>query len=122
MLQKKLRVLVVDDTIVYRKAVSDILAEIPGIEVVGVAHNGKIAMSKIATLKPDLLTLDIEMPEMNGLEVLAALQKGHTGIGAIMLSTLTADGSDMTMKALELGAFDFILKPQSATLQDGKIK
>jgi two-component system chemotaxis response regulator CheB len=120
MLQKKLRVLVVDDTIVYRKAVSDILAEIPGIEVVGVAHNGKIAMSKIATLKPDLLTLDIEMPEMNGLEVLAALQKGHTGIGAIMLSTLTADGSDMTMKALELGAFDFILKPQSATLQDGK--
>jgi len=120
MLQKKLRILVVDDTIVYRKAVSDILAEIPGVEVVGVAHNGKIAMSKIATLKPDLLTLDIEMPEMNGLEVLAELQKGHTGIGAIMLSTLTADGSDMTMKALELGAFDFILKPQSATLQDGK--
>ena len=63
MLLKKLRVLVVDDTIVYRKAVSDILAEIPGIEVVGIAHNGKIAMSKIATLKPDLLTLDIEMPE-----------------------------------------------------------
>jgi two-component system chemotaxis response regulator CheB len=120
MLQKKLRVLVVDDTIVYRKAVSDILAEIPGVEVVGIAHNGKIAMSKIVTLKPDLLTLDIEMPEMNGLEVLAALQKNHPGIGAIMLSTLTADGSDMTMKALELGAFDFILKPQSATLQEGK--
>lgn len=120
MLLKKLRVLVVDDTIVYRKAVSDILAEIPGIEVVGIAHNGKIAMSKIATLKPDLLTLDIEMPEMNGLEVLAEIQKNHTGIGAIMLSTLTADGSDMTLKALELGAFDFILKPQSATLQEGK--
>jgi len=121
MLPKKLRVLVVDDTIVYRKAVSDILAEIPGIEVVGIAHNGKIAMSKIASLKPDLLTLDIEMPEMNGLEVLAELQKSHPGIGAIMLSTLTADGSDMTMKALELGAFDFILKPQSsANQQEGK--
>jgi len=120
MLQKKLRILVVDDTIVYRKAVSDILSELPGVEVVGVAHNGKIAMSKIVTLKPDLLTLDIEMPEMNGLEVLAELQKSHTGIGAIMLSTLTTDGSEMTMKALELGAFDFILKPQSATLQDGK--
>jgi two-component system, chemotaxis family, protein-glutamate methylesterase/glutaminase len=120
MLLKKIRVLVVDDTIVYRKAVSDILAEIPGIEVVGGAHNGKIAMSKIATLKPDLLTLDIEMPEMNGLEVLAEIQKNHTGIGAVMLSTLTADGSDMTLKALELGAFDFILKPQSATLQEGK--
>ncbi|MDO9041387.1 MAG: chemotaxis response regulator protein-glutamate methylesterase [Desulfocapsaceae bacterium] len=121
MLPKKLRILVVDDTIVYRKAVSDILAEIPGVEVVGIAHNGKIAMSKIASLKPDLLTLDIEMPEMNGLEVLAELQKSHPGVGAIMLSTLTADGSDMTMKALELGAFDFILKPQSsANLQEGK--
>ncbi|MBA3005350.1 MAG: chemotaxis response regulator protein-glutamate methylesterase [Proteobacteria bacterium] len=121
MLARKLRVLVVDDTIVYRKAVSDILAEIPGVEVVGIAHNGKIAMSKIATLKPDLLTLDIEMPEMNGLEVLAELQKNHTDVGAIMLSTLTADGSHMTMKALELGAFDFILKPQSsANLQEGK--
>lgn len=117
---KKLRVLVVDDTIVYRKAVSDILAEIAGVEVVGVAHNGKIAMSKIVSLKPDLLTLDIEMPEMNGLEVLAELQKNHPGIGAIMLSTLTADGSEMTLKALELGAFDFILKPQSASVQEGK--
>lgn len=116
-----LRVLVVDDTIVYRKAVSDILAEIPGVEVVGIAHNGKIAMAKIATLKPDLITLDIEMPVMNGLEVLAELQENHTSVGAIMLSTLTADGSDMTMKALELGAFDFILKPQSsANLQEGK--
>lgn len=120
MFQKSIRVLVVDDTIVYRKAVSDILAEIPGVEVVGIAHNGKIAMSKIATLKPDLLTLDIEMPEMNGLEVLAEIQKHHTGIGVIMLSTLTAEGSEMTMKALELGAFDFILKPQSASVQEGK--
>jgi two-component system, chemotaxis family, protein-glutamate methylesterase/glutaminase len=117
---KKLRVLVVDDTIVYRKAVSDIMEELPEVELVGVAHNGRIAMAKIATLKPDLLTLDIEMPEMNGLEVLEALQKQHLGIGAIMLSTLTADGSEMTMKALELGAFDFILKPQSKNLAEGK--
>ncbi len=72
---KKLRILVVDDTIVYRKAVSDILAELPGVEVVGVAHNGKIALSKINILKPDLLTLDIEMPVMNGLEILTELQK-----------------------------------------------
>lgn len=117
---KKLKVLVVDDTVVYRKTVSDIIAELPEIEVVGVAHNGKIAMSKIATLKPDLITLDIEMPEMNGLEVLAELQKQRLGIGAIMLSTLTADGSEMTMKALELGAFDFILKPQAKNLTEGK--
>jgi len=116
----KLRVLVVDDTIVYRKSVSDILAEIPGVEVVGVAHNGKIAMSKIVSLKPDLLTLDIEMPEMNGIEVLQELQCKFPKIGAIMVSTLTSDGGEMTMKALELGAFDFILKPTSKNLAESK--
>lgn len=117
---KKLRILVVDDTIVYRKAVSDILTEIPGIEVVGVAHNGKIAMSKIARLKPDLLTLDIEMPEMNGIEVLEELQSKYPTIGAIMVSTLTTDGGEMTMKALELGAFDFILKPHASNPAESK--
>ncbi len=117
---RKLRVLVVDDTIVYRKSVSDIIQEIPGVELAGVAHNGKIALDKIASLKPDLLTLDIEMPVMNGIEVLAELKKKHPRIGAVMLSTLTADGSEMTMKALELGAFDFILKPQSRNLVEGK--
>lgn len=117
---KKLRVLVVDDTIVYRTSVSDIIKEIPCAELVGVAHNGKIALAKIEALKPDILTLDIEMPVMNGLEVLAELKKNHPGVGAIMLSTLTADGSEMTMQALELGAFDFILKPQSSSLAEGK--
>lgn len=117
---KNLRILVVDDTIVYRKAVSDIIEEIPGVELAGVAHNGKIALSKIQTLKPDILTLDIEMPEMNGIEVLMELQKSHPGIGVIMLSTLTSEGSDMTMRALELGAFDFILKPQSKNQIEGK--
>lgn len=118
--RRNLRVLVVDDTIVYRKSVSDILQEIPGVEVAGVAHNGKIALEKIERLKPDLLTLDIEMPVMNGLEVLAELKKKHPKIGVIMLSTLTSEGSDMTMQALELGAFDFILKPQSSSLVKSK--
>ncbi|MDP3480027.1 MAG: chemotaxis response regulator protein-glutamate methylesterase [Desulfoprunum sp.] len=121
-IKKNLRVLVVDDTIVYRTAISDIIKEIPGVELVGVAHNGKIALSKIETLKPDILTLDIEMPVMNGIEVLAEIQKNYPGIGAIMLSTLTADGSEMTMRALELGAFDFILKPQSTSAAEGKLE
>lgn len=116
---QKLRVLVVDDTIVYRKAVSDILSEIPGVEVAGIAHNGKIALAKIKTLKPDLLTLDIEMPEMNGIEVLEELQKNHPDVGAIMLSTLTTEGGALTLQALELGAFDFILKPQASSAQAG---
>lgn len=117
---KRLKVLVIDDTVVYRKIVSDVLAELPDVEVVGSAHNGKAAILKIKTLKPDLLTLDIEMPEMNGLEVLEHLQKVAPGVGAVMLSTLTQEGGAMTMRALELGAFDFIPKPQSGTLAGNK--
>ncbi len=120
MIGKKIKVLVVDDTIVYRKAVSDILSEIPGVEVIGVAHNGKIAVSKIQTLKPDLLTLDIEMPEMNGIEVLQYLQQYAPHVSAIMVSTLTSEGGDMTMRALELGAYDFILKPTTSNIVESK--
>ncbi len=120
MITKKIKVLVVDDTIVYRKAVSDVLAEIPGVDVVGVAHNGKIAVSKIRTLKPDLLTLDIEMPEMNGIEVLEWIQKNQPDVSAIMVSTLTSEGGHMTMKALELGAYDFLLKPNTTNIVESK--
>jgi two-component system chemotaxis response regulator CheB len=120
MVEKKIKVLVVDDTIVYRKAVSDILSEMRNVEVVGVAHNGKIAISKIQTLKPELLTLDIEMPEMNGIEVLQYLQQYAPQVSAIMVSTLTSEGGDMTMRALELGAYDFVLKPNSSNITESK--
>jgi two-component system chemotaxis response regulator CheB len=114
--------MVVDDTVLYRKIVSDALAILPGVEVVGSAHNGKAAIAKLASLKPDLLTLDIEMPEMNGLEVLDHIQHHAPHIGAIMLSTLTQEGGAMTMKALELGAFDFIPKPQSGGMAENREK
>ena len=114
----KLRVLVVDDTIVYRKIISDILTAIPGVEVVGTANNGKIAVSKIQTLRPDLVTLDVEMPEMNGLEVLEAIGDKSGNTGVVMLSTLTTRGGDITIRALELGAFDFVPKPQSGSMQE----
>ncbi len=117
---KSLRVLVVDDTVLYRKIVSDVLAELPDAEVVGSAHNGKAAVLKIISLKPDLLTLDIEMPEMNGLEVLEHIKKKGLDVGAVMLSTLTRQGGEMTMKALELGAFDFIPKPQGGSMAENK--
>jgi two-component system, chemotaxis family, protein-glutamate methylesterase/glutaminase len=110
-----LRVLVVDDTIVYRKVITDVLSEMPDVIVVGSASNGKIAMRKIAELEPDLLTLDIEMPEMNGLEVLRKMATDAPRVGAIMLSAYTRKDSEMTMKALELGAFDFIPKPQASS-------
>ena len=115
-----IKVLVVDDTILYRKVVGDILKSEDGIEVVGTANNGKIAISRIASLQPDLLTLDIEMPVCNGLEVLEYLRRNHPQISAIMLSSLTRKGGDMTMKALELGAFDFVPKPEGGSMAENQ--
>ena len=115
-----LNVLVVDDTIVYRKIVSDVLSELPGVKVVGSANNGKTALHRIASLKPDLITLDIEMPEMNGLQVLEHIKKENIDVAVIMLSTLTVEGGEMTIRALELGAFDFIPKPQAGKMAENK--
>lgn len=112
MANSKLRILVVDDTVVYRTILGDIVNELPDVELAGVAHNGRIAMSKIISLKPDLLLLDIEMPIMNGLEVLSEMKSQAPHVGAIVVSMLTNEGGEMTIKALELGAFDFICKPQ----------
>ncbi|MFZ5570104.1 MAG: protein-glutamate methylesterase/protein-glutamine glutaminase [Thermodesulfobacteriota bacterium] len=117
---KPIRILVVDDTIVYRKIVSDVLTELPGVEVVGTANNGKIALTKISALEPDLITLDIEMPEMNGIEVLEHIRRENLPVGVIVLSTLTYEGGDLTIHALELGAFDFIPKPQSGTMTENR--
>jgi len=110
-----LRVLVVDDTVVFRRAVSDALSGTPGIEVVGTASNGRLALGRMAELKPDLLTLYIEMPEMNGIEVLRAISTAGHDVGAIVLSSLTTRGGEMTMRALELGAFDFLTKPEGGS-------
>lgn len=118
----KIKVLVVDDTIVYRKIVSDVLKDMPDVEMIGAASNGKTAIARIATLKPDIVTLDIEMPEMNGIEVLEYIKDNAIPTSAIMLSTLTQKGSDMTIKALELGAFDFISKPDRGTMAENMIK
>jgi two-component system chemotaxis response regulator CheB len=117
-----IRALVIDDTIVYRKIVGDVLKGISGVEVVGTANNGKIGLSKIASLKPDLVSLDIEMPEVNGIEVLQALAEQEEPPVVIMLSTLTQQGSEMTIKALELGAFDFIEKPDQGTMSENMKK
>lgn len=103
-------VLVVDDTILYRKLVSDILATIPEVRVVGTASNGKIALSRIALLKPDLVTLDVEMPEMNGIEVLQEARKAEIGCSFLMVSALTKQGAELSLRALELGALDVVPK------------
>jgi two-component system, chemotaxis family, protein-glutamate methylesterase/glutaminase len=117
-MEDKVRVLVVDDTVTYRKIVRDMLAAVPGIEVVGTAANGKIALAKIEQLHPDVLTLDLEMPEMDGLEVLQHLQQSGSDVGAIMLSGSSKQGANATMAALELGAFDFVAKPVGGNAEE----
>jgi two-component system chemotaxis response regulator CheB len=117
-----IKVLVVDDTIVYRKIVGDALKQMPGIEVVGTANNGKIALSKIKTLKPDLMTLDIEMPEMNGIELLQELQHMENPPLVIMVSTLTHQGGELTLRAMELGAFDVLPKPEEGKMAENMLK
>ncbi len=109
------RVLVVDDTVVFRRVISEALAGIPGVEVVGTASNGRLALSRVESLRPDLVTLDIEMPEMSGIDVLREMKAAGSATVAIVLSSLTVRGGEMTMRALELGAFDFLTKPETGS-------
>ncbi len=118
--EMSLKVMVVDDAILYRTIISEVLSELPGIKVVGTAGNGKIATYRINTLNPDILTLDIEMPEMNGLEVLEWIRENAPDVGAIVLSSFTREGGEMTVKALNLGAFDFIQKTNANTMEENK--
>jgi two-component system chemotaxis response regulator CheB len=107
----KIRVFIVDDSAVIRRLLSDLLKDDPQIEVVGMAGNGELALPKIQQLHPDLVTLDMEMPVMDGIETLKALRKTHPKLPIVMFSTLTERGSSATMDALSLGASDYVTKP-----------
>lgn len=108
---RKTRVLIVDDAVVVRRIVTDVLSSDPEIEVIGTAANGKLGLQKIQHMNPDVVTLDIEMPEMNGLETLAAIRKLYPRLPVIMFSTLTQRGAMATLDALALGANDYVTKP-----------
>ena len=109
----KTRVLIVDDSVVIRKILTDTLSGDPEIEVLGSAGDGRIALAKIEQLNPDLVTLDVEMPVMNGLETLAEIRKRRLGLPVIMFSTLTERGAAATLEALSLGASDYATKPSN---------
>ena len=111
---KPVRILVVDDSVVIRKLLSDTLAKEEGFEVVGTAGDGRIALAKIEQLHPNVITMDIEMPVMNGLEALAEIRKTDRKIPIIMFSTLTERGAAATLDALSLGASDYATKPSNA--------
>jgi len=108
---KKIRVLVVDDSALMRNVLSSLLSSDPGIEVIGTAPDPYVARDKIKALNPDVLTLDVEMPRMDGLTFLEKLMSGHP-MPVVMVSSLTEAGCETTIRALELGAVDFFLKPK----------
>jgi two-component system chemotaxis response regulator CheB len=108
---RKIRVLIVDDSVVVRKLLTDVLSADPALEVAGTAANGRIALAKLPQVSPDLVTLDVEMPEMDGLETLATLRSTYPHLPVIMVSSLTQRGAAATLDALALGATDYVTKP-----------
>ncbi len=109
----KLRVLVVDDSALMRKLIPQILARDSEMEVVGTAIDGSFALKKIQDLKPDVVTLDLDMPRMDGMETLRQIMR-HSRVPVIVVSAFSTEGASATFKALALGAFDFVAKPQDA--------
>src|SRR5438874_946479 len=107
----KARVLVVDDSVVVRRLLSDVISVDPELEVAATAATGRIALAKIPQVNPDVVTLDLEMPEMDGLETLHALRKRHPDLPVLMLSRFTQRGATATMDALDHGAIDYVPMP-----------
>jgi len=109
---KKIRVLVIDDSAVMRQLLTDLLQRDPGIQVIGTAADPYIAREKIKRLRPDVLTLDVEMPGMDGLTFLEKLMRLHP-LPVVMVSSVTQQGAQATLRALALGAVDFVSKPRA---------
>lgn len=109
-----IRVLIIDDSVVVRRLLADCLASDADITVVGTASRGRIGLARIPQLQPDLITLDVEMPEMSGLETLREIRRSYPRLPVIMFSTLTEQGATTTLEALALGASDYVTKPSKA--------
>lgn len=129
MSNSKIKVLVVDDSAFMRRVISDMLNSDEAIEVIDTARNGKEGFEKVIAQNPDIITLDIEMPVMDGLTALSEIMKARPASKVIMLSSLTFEGAEATIKALEFGAMDFVPKPSASILnfkaediKDGLIK
>lgn len=113
-----IRVLIVDDAVMVRSRLSKILSTDPEIEVVGVAATGQIALAKLAQLNPDVVILDVEMPDLDGLQVLSRIRQNDAHLPVIMFSSMTTTGATATLDALTLGASDYVTKPSHLTNGD----
>jgi two-component system chemotaxis response regulator CheB len=114
-MMRRIRVLIVDDSVTIRKLLSDLIASQADLEVAGVAANGRIALAKIVQTSPDIITLDVEMPELDGLETLEEIRRTHPKLPVIMFSSLTERAAAATLRALSLGANDYVTKPAGSS-------
>lgn len=114
-----IRVLVVDDSVVMRQLITRMLGSEPGVEVIGFARNGNEAVAKVEQYQPDLVTLDVEMPELDGVGALKLIKQRAPRTRVIMCSSLTAKGSAVTIDALMLGADDYVTKQRSGEMTAG---
>lgn len=114
----RLKTLIVDDSMVFRKILSDLVKPLEFIEIVGQAPNGKLALIKIQNLRPDLILLDLDMPEMNGLQLLEEMKRQNIECSVIIISGASAQMQKLAIKALNAGAFEFIAKPVGETIEE----
>lgn len=113
-----IKTLIIDDTIIYRKIVSDVIGALDQFEIVGTASNGKIALDKMKRLDVDLVFCDVYMPVMDGVETLKNIKHDFPHVLVVMMSGISTKSADITIKALELGAIDFIKKPSNSTMEE----
>src|SRR5882724_5337175 len=116
-----IKVLIVDDSRLFRSALEEALRGQEDIAVVGSVFSGAKALEFIRQAPPDVVTLDVEMPGMNGLETLKQIQQIDPSIGVVMVSAFTRRGADITVKALQAGAFDFVTKPSGTSPEANQI-
>lgn len=117
----KIRVLIVDDAVVMRRIVTEVMQRDPALEVVGTAPNGRIALQRLAQLNPDIVTLDVEMPDLDGLATLREIRRLRPRLPVIMLSAVTQRGATATLDSLAAGANDYVTKPSESNNLEASI-
>lgn len=116
----KLNTLVVDDSVFFREIICDLLRECQNVNVLDTASDGKLALQKVEQLQPDLVTLDVEMPVINGIETLKQIKQRFPETVVVMISSANKSEAQITIQALTLGAFDFIEKPDEGEFEKGE--
>lgn len=121
-MEERLKVLIVDDTVVYRRILTEVLESFAEVLVVGTAPHGRLALQKLETTPADLVLLDVEMPEMNGPETLREINQRFPATSVVMISGANLSSADYTVRALELGALDFIRKPEGSDAEASRVE